>query len=118
MATANAFDSYKVRIYGGATGRVALVLCYSSSSFVGRVDFYPDGEDLPQDYLWHPTPTRESVVLHMPMSRFEAVMTMVREEEPLHLFINVSRGSGAATRGHGNLATTDREPVGEEEGTP
>ena len=118
MATTNAFDSYKLRIHGGVTGRVALVLCYKSSAFVGRVDFYPDGVDLPQDYLWHPTSTREYVVLHMPMNRFEHVISTVRHEEPLHLYIDVNRGIGAVTHGHGHLATTDKEPVGEEEGIP
>jgi hypothetical protein len=118
MATMNAFDGYTVRIHGGATGRVALVLCHNSSAFVGRIDFYPDGLDLPQDYLWHPTPSGEYVVLHMPMSRFEAVMSTVRQETPLHLYIDVNRGIGASTQGHGHLATTEKEPVGEEEGTP
>lgn len=118
MATMNAFDSYTVRIYGGATGRVALMLCYNSSAFIGRIDFYPDGVVLPQDYLWHPTPSGEYVVLHMPMSRFESVMSTVRQETPLHLYIDVNRGMGALTQGHGHLATTEKEPVGEEEGTP
>lgn len=118
MATTNAFNNYKLRINGGLEGRIGLVLCYEGSSFVGRIDFYPDGTDLPEDYLWHPTHSGEYVVLHMPFNRFEAIMSILRQEEPLHLYINVSPGIGASTRGHGNLATTDREPVGEEEGTP
>jgi len=118
MATMNAFDTYKVRIHGGATGRVALLVCHDASAFVGRIDFYPDGEDLPQDYLWHPRPTVASVVLHMPMSRFEAVMSTARQEKPLHLYINVDPSSGASTQGEGHLATTDEEPVGEQEGIP
>jgi hypothetical protein len=118
MATMNAFDHYVVRIHGGATGRVALLLCYRSGAFVGRIDFYPDGVDLPEDYLWHPGGTGEYVVLHMPMNRFEAVMSTVRQDKPLHLYISVSRGSGAFTRGQGHLATSEKEPVGEEEGSP
>lgn len=73
---------------------------------------------MPQDYLWHLNPTQEYVVLHMPMSKFESVISTVRVEGPLHLYINVNREIGALTRGHGHLATTEREPVGEEEGTP
>ncbi len=118
MATTNGFDRYVARIYGGDTGRVGILLCYNGSSFAGRIDFYPDGTALFDDYLWHPNPTREYVVLHMPMSRFEAVMSTVRTEEPLHLYINVNRGTGSSTSGNGHLATTEREPVGEEEGSP
>lgn len=118
MATVSGFDKYVVRISGGNEGRVGLVLCYSGNSFVGRIDFYPDGATMPQDYLWHPSSVGESVVLHMPMSRFESVMSTVRVEKPLHLYIDVDRGIGAVTRGHGHLATTEKEPIGEEEGTP
>lgn len=118
MATTNEFDKYKVRIYGGDEGRIGLLLCYRGNSFVGRIDFYPDGATLPQDFLWHPNPTQEYVVLHMPISRFDAILSTVRVEKPLHLYINVNRGSGAYTNGQGHLATTEKEPIGEEEGTP
>ncbi len=118
MATTNGFDKYVGRISGGDDSRVGLLLCYSGNSFVGRIDFYPDGATIPQDYLWHPTSTREYIVLHMPMNRFESVMSTVRVEKPLHLYINVNRGIGASTPGHGHLATTEKEPIGEEEGTP
>jgi hypothetical protein len=83
-----------------------------------RIDFYPEGTGLPQDYLWYPNPVSEYVVLQMPMGRFDAILSTVRTEKPLHLFIDVVRGIGASTNGHGHLATTDKEPVGEEEGTP
>jgi len=118
MATTNSFDNYVMRISGGNEDRVGLLMCYSGNSFVGRIDFFPDGVAMPQDYLWHTTPTKECVVLHMPMSRFESIMSTVRVEKPLHLYIDVNRGIGAFTRGHGHLATTDKEPIGEEEGTP
>ena len=118
MATSNSFDSYVIRIYGGNTGRTGLLMCYNSNSFVGRIDFYPDGDTLPQDYLWHPNPVGQYVVLHMPMSRLEMIMSTVRVEKPLHLYIDVDRGTGAFTQGHGHLATTEKEPIGEEEGTP
>lgn len=118
MATRNAFDTYTIKINGGASGRVALLLCYNGGSFVGRIDFYPDGEDLTEDYLWHPGGTGEYVVLHMPMSRLEAVLSTVRQEKPLHLYINVDRGTGATTRGNGYLTTSEKEPVGEEEAIP
>jgi hypothetical protein len=117
MATNKAFDNYSLRIAGGNTGRVALVLCFSGSTFVGRIDFYPDGAPLPQDFLWHPG-TTTYVVLQMPMSRFDALMSTLRLEKPLHLYIDVDKGFGAFTPGHGYLATTDQEPTGEQEGIP
>ena len=118
MATKNGFDKYAVRISGGDMGRVGLLLCYRSNSFVGRIDFHPDGATIPLDYLWYPNPMSEYVVLRMPMSRFEAVMSTVRVEKPLHLYINVDREIGTFTSGYGHLATTEKEPIGEEEGTP
>jgi len=45
-------------------------------------------------------------------------MSTVRFEKPLHQYIDVNRRIGASTRGHGHLATTEKEPIGEEEGTP
>lgn len=118
MATTKKFDKYVMRIYGGNEGRIGILLCYKGNSFAGRIDFYPEGESMPQDYLWHPIATGEFVVLHMSINRFGSVMDSVRVEKPLHLYIDVNRGAGASTRGHGHLATTDKEPIGEEEGTP
>ena len=117
MATSNAFDTYKVRIYGNTPGRIAIALCYNSGAFAGRIDFFPDGADMPEDYLWHPSAFGEYVVLHMPWSRFDSVMSTMRQESPLHLHINADRGPGSVTHGgYGHLATTESEPVGEEEG--
>lgn len=118
MATQKPFDRYEVRICGGNAGRVGLLMCYAGDSFVGRIDFYPDGIALAQDYLWHPNPVGEHVVLQMPMSRFESVLSTVRFEKPLQLYIDVNRGIGASTQGHGYLTTSEKEPIGEEEGTP
>lgn len=117
MATAKAFDSYTLRIYSGAEGRVGLLLCYDRNRFIGRIDFYADGEEMPEGYLWHPTSGQEYIILIMPMSRFDSVVSTVRKESPLQLYINANRGPGVSTKGQGHLATTDREPVGEEEGT-
>lgn len=118
MATTKGFDKYTLRVSGGNSGRVALLLCYSGNSFVGRIDFYPDDASLPQDYLWHPGPVSEAIVLHMPMNRFDSIISIVRNEKPLNLYISVNREIGASTQGYGYLATTSKEPVGEEEGTP
>jgi hypothetical protein len=114
MATTKAFDSYEIQIAGGNDGRVALVMCYQGASFVGRIDFHPDGSALGSDYLWHPASrTVTYVVLQMPISRFGDVVATLRQEKPLQLYINVDAGFGAATNGRGCLKTGAREPVGE-----
>ncbi len=118
MGTIKPFDGYKIRIYGGDSGRAAFVACYSDHHYVGLINFYPDGAALPDDYLWHPTPTDEYVILHMPASRLDAVLSTLRQERPLYLSINANRGAGTATSGMGFPSTSDKEPVGEEEGTP
>jgi len=115
--TTKPFDNYTVQIRGGTEGRIALLLCYQGASYVGRIAFYEDGTELVPDYLFHPG-TQEEVRIIMPMKRFGAVMSIVRNEKPLALYIDVDRGPGAATIGHGHLITSEREPVGEEEGTP
>lgn len=51
----------------------------------------------------------------MPLPAF---LSTVRQEKPLHLYINVDRGTGATTRGNGYLTTSEKEPVGEEEAIP
>jgi len=114
MATTKAFNSYEIQISGGNDGRVALVMCYQGTSFVGRIDFHPDGAALNSDYLWHPaSQTVTYVVLKMPMSRFADVVATLRQEKPLQLYINVDAESGPATNGSGCLKTGSREPVGE-----
>ncbi|WP_158860083.1 hypothetical protein [Lunatibacter salilacus] len=116
MPTTKIFNKYVVKISGGNDGRVALLSCYIDNSFVGRIDFFPEGTTLTKDYLWHPNPFGEYIVLHMPMSRFESVINTVRYEKPLILYISVNRGNGASTQGSGYLATSEKEPVGEQEG--
>lgn len=113
--TTKSFDSYTITIYGGSEGRVGMLMCYAANAFVGRIDFYPDGVPLPPDYLWHPNPVGEYIVLFIPMSRFEVVLATARNEKPLNLYIDVSREIGAMTKGHGYLSTSDKEPVGEAE---
>ncbi|MGK3967461.1 hypothetical protein WMF38_25215 [Sorangium sp. So ce118] len=114
MATTKSFDSYEIQVSGGNSGRVALIMCYQGSTFVGRIDFHPDGAALSSDYLWHPTaPSTTYIVLQMPVSRFAIVADTLRQEAPLKLYINVDYGGGASTNGQGYLATGAREPIGE-----
>jgi hypothetical protein len=114
MATTKTFDKYEIRIQGGDSGRVALVMCYQGDGFVGRIDFHPDGAALVSDYLWHPSsPSVTYVVLQMPVSRFASVVETLRRERPLKLSIDVDAGFGAATNGSGYLGTGAKEPIAE-----
>jgi hypothetical protein len=116
MATSKPFDRYELRIHGSQAGAAGMLLCYNGTAFAGRIDFYPDGAALPKDYLWF----GNSIVLHMPWSRFGDVLATVRTEKPTFLIISANPGPvvGATVEGTGYLATSasDREPVGEEEG--
>jgi hypothetical protein len=114
MATTKTFDTYEISINGGNSGRLALIMCYQSGIFVGRIDFQPDGTALGSDYLWHPnSPSDTSIVLQMPLSRFAIVAETLRQEKPLKLYIDVNAGIGVTTNGRGCLATSTHEPVGE-----
>lgn len=113
-----AFDQYRVYIYGygGPRGRamVAELYCYSpTGGTVGQIRFYPDGAEIPRDSL-ESRRGSEYIVLNMPMSRFEAIMSTIRQERPLHLGIDGDSHLGRI-EGQGYLATTEHEPVGEEE---
>jgi len=46
--------------------------------------------------------------IHYPLSRFNDVINILREEKPLYLFLNLDNKIGT-------LATTEIEPAGEEE---
>jgi hypothetical protein len=61
----------------------------------------------PENYLWHPNAFDHLVVLHMPMSKFEFVMSMVRLEKPLNLYTEANQG-GIATYGKGYLTTRSK----------
>ena len=116
MSTLKNFNRYHLTMFSGKDKVVAKLSFYNGNEFVGKIEFYAEGHELPTDLLSHPS-TGEFIHLYMPMSRFADVMLMVREESPLHLFIDVVRGKGNFTLGKGGLATSDWEPIGEEEGS-
>ena len=103
MATIQAdFDSYKYWYYSGHPYE-ALIYCYKATAYVGRIVFYKDGAAIPANAnLSGPS-------IHYPLSRFADVIDTLRMEKPLYLFLNLDNGIGM-------LATSDFEPVGEEEG--
>jgi hypothetical protein len=123
MAVNKPFNRYILYMFGTLTNNViARLYCYQDNVWAGRIDFYADGVYLPVDYLHHPNPRTQGIILNMPMSRLEEVMATVRQEEPLRLWINFDPDPPPATTtrrvgGYGLLATS-MEPVGEEESGP
>lgn len=105
------FDEYRLRIYGTLVSSVgARLWCYDKDGLVGRIDFYPDGVRLPMDRL--DDPEKRTILLNMPMSRFDAVMDTVRLEKPLWLLLNYGIPTPGSDWG---MLGSDMEPVGEEE---
>ncbi len=117
MITMKGFNKHILRISGGNKGRIALIVCYDDKSFIGRIDFYPDNEELPDDYLWHPKSSEGHIILHMPVSRLETVLSIIKSEPKMFLHIDVKKDEGIGKHGDGYLSTTDKEPVSKEEGT-
>jgi hypothetical protein len=102
MATLQAdFDGYKIWYYSGHPYEV-LIYVYKGTKYVGRIVFFKDGSAIPPNASY-PEPS-----IHYPLSRFNDVINILREEKPLYLFLNLDNKIGT-------LATTDIEPAGEEE---
>ena len=111
MATIQAdFDSYKIWYYSGFHYE-ALIYFYKDKKYVGRIAFFKDGNPIPPNIIFDPfnIPSNSAPSIHYPLSRFNDVANMLKEEKPLYLFLNIDNKIGI-------LATTDFEPVGEEEG--
>ena len=117
------FSEYTLEIHASVNqGLAAQILCYQGGGFVGRIDFYANAA-VPVSYLWHPNGTSDPnqiyLVLAMPMSTFDAVEEILRNEKPFGLELWPSGPMfGASTNGYaGLLRSLDREPVGEAERT-
>lgn len=95
------FDGYKIWYYSGFSYE-ALIYVYKGTAYVGRIVFFKDGGTLPPNASY-PEPS-----IHYPLSRFNDVVNILREEKPLYLFLNLDNKVG-------HLATADVEPAGEEE---
>ncbi len=73
------------------------------NSYVGRIVFFKDESTIPDNANYSSGPS-----IHYPLSRFNDVINILRQEKPLYLFLNLNNKIGI-------VATSDREPVGEEE---
>ncbi len=105
----NGFDAYQIFYYTqypSPPGFEAIIQAYQAGVFVGRIAFYsgavpPNGTIAP---LGVTVPS-----IHYSLSRFNDVIEILRQEKPLYLYLDTTSGIGI-------LATTDKEPVGEQEG--
>lgn len=97
------FDSYRIWYYSGHPYE-ALIYCYQGTSYVGRIVFFKDGAPVPDNANYASGPS-----IHYSLTRFDDVVSILRYEKPLYLFLNLDNLIGT-------LATEEKEPVGEEEG--
>ncbi|MEC4684310.1 MAG: hypothetical protein VST71_01065 [Nitrospirota bacterium] len=96
------FDSYKVWYYSGHPYE-ALIYCYQGGHYVGRVVFFKEASPIPPNANYSSGPS-----IHYPLSRFNDIISILRYEKPLYLFLNLDNLIGI-------IATAQQEPVGEEE---
>ncbi len=127
----NPFDSYQLFFYSGAAAAYPVTIqVYQAGLQVGRIAFYPEYVPFKPVPPWTgPSPLEPSAIkpaqvpangvinplgtdipsVFFPLSRLEAILTTLREEKPLYLFLDTVSGVGM-------LATSEAEPVGENEG--
>jgi len=96
------FDSYKIFYYSNQPYE-ASIYCYKAGVLVGRMIFAKDAAALPPNATFVGGPS-----LSYTISRFSDIVRILLNEKPLYLFLNTDNLMG-------HLATTDLEPVGEEE---
>jgi hypothetical protein len=98
-------SSYKVVAYGTSADSAigAFIHCYHEDQNVVSCVFYNDEDNVPSNN--HTPPNR--VNLAYPMSKFDSVLGILQNEEPLYFgFIDTNRLG---------YVSTNSEPVGEEE---
>lgn len=98
------FNSYSIQYLSQDPNREAIVLCYQDTEIVGYIEFVKNGVDLPPNVGKYHAST-----IYYRLSRFQNIVSMLREESPLMLQVNTNTGVGM-------LTTASREPVGDEEG--
>jgi hypothetical protein len=104
------FTKYVVYIISGGGSptigvpQEAEIDCFSDmNERAGIIYFYPDNISLPAN-----NSTVNGIYLYYRSNRFADVMSMLRQEKPLHLSLNMTNLSG--------YVGTSSEPVGEKEG--
>ena len=96
------FDAYKIWYYSGHPYE-ALIYCYKGTRYVGRIVFFKDDSVMPPNANYSSGPS-----IHYGLGRFNDIISILRQEKPLYLFLNLTNLIGI-------VATDELEPVGEEE---
>jgi hypothetical protein len=96
------FDAYKVFYYSNQPYE-ANIYCYKGGALAGRIVFVKDGAAIPQNSTFGGGPS-----LYYSINSFDNIMGILLHEKPLYLFLNLDNLMG-------HLATTELEPIGEEE---
>lgn len=97
------FDSYIISYVSGHAHN-SVITCFNGMAYVGRLIFYPDDVTLPENMMHNNAPS-----LHFHTTHFNNLITMMRYEKPLAVFMDTATKRGGVT-------TSEREPVGEQEG--
>ena len=98
-----AFDQYKIHYVTGGS-EVPMIDCYNGMTHVGKLSFHADGAPLPVNLVTQ----NEVLYLRYRMSQFDDVVGILRHEKPLYLRLSTPSLIGF-------LATSQGEPVGEQE---
>ncbi len=105
----NPFDTYQLFFYSGSNAAFPVtVQVYQFGTMVGRIAFVPDALPLPPNAVINPLGT-DIPAVNFPLSRLDPIVAMLRYEKPLYIFLDTGSGVGI-------VATTQAEPVGEQEG--
>jgi hypothetical protein len=100
------FDSYRLWYYSN-DALFALIYCYKGTVFMGRISFFKE-----RDTIAPNANLPNGVSIHFSASRFNDVITILKQERPLYLFLNPDTLSGAV--GNTHLEWTGEEEIAEE----
>ena len=97
------FDSYRIQ-YTTASGNqpLARIICYEGEDVAGMITFHQDEAIVPNAGVFQ----RDKIRIGYAIRRYSEVMDLLRNEEPLELYLDPEAGWGA-------LLTCELEPVGE-----
>jgi hypothetical protein len=98
-----AFDSYTLAHQSAYFGYEVSIGCFAAGTMAGRIVFFKDSTPLPKNVSLDYGPE-----IHYPLSRYMEIITTLREESPLYIWLDTVELVGSIT--------TDKEAVGEEEG--
>ena len=100
------FDSYRLWYYSSGD-LFALIHCYKGTVFMGRISFFKEGNPVPPNADLPNGPS-----IHFSAGRFNDIMTILRQERPLYLFLNPDTLAGTVANTH--FEWTREEEVSEE----